>query len=67
MKHLAVAGLAALSFSFHAPAADADWPMYGGDAAKTRHSPLAQIDRGNVTRLVPAWRYDTGEKGDTQT
>ncbi|HTU64933.1 MAG TPA: PQQ-binding-like beta-propeller repeat protein [Steroidobacteraceae bacterium] len=48
-------------------AADADWPMYGGDAAKTRHSALTQIDRGNVGKLVEAWRYDTGEKGDTQT
>lgn len=47
--------------------ADTDWPAYGGDAAKTRHSPLAQIDRGNVKLLAPAWSYDTLEKGDTQT
>ena len=47
--------------------ADVDWPSYGGDAAKTRHSPLTQIDRGNVKLLQLAWRYDTGEKGDTQT
>ena len=40
---------------------------YGGDAAKNRHSPLKQINRGNVAQLAPAWRYDTGEKGDTQT
>jgi quinoprotein glucose dehydrogenase len=50
-----------------APGADADWPVYGGNAAKTRHSPLTQIDRDNVKRLELAWRYDTGEKGDTQT
>ncbi len=50
-----------------AVAADRDWPAYGGDAAKTRHSPLTQINRGNVSQLVPAWSYDTGEKGDTQT
>ncbi len=48
-------------------AADADWPAYGGDAAKSRHSPLAQIHRGNVARLETAWTYDTREKGDTQT
>ena len=48
-------------------AADADWPAYGGDAAKTRHSTLTQINRGNVGRLVTAWSYDTQEKGDTQT
>jgi quinoprotein glucose dehydrogenase len=48
-------------------AADADWPVYGGDAAKTRHSPLKQIDRANVGRLALAWSFDTREKGDTQT
>ena len=59
------AALLAVSVAVHP--ADVDWPAYGGDAAKTRHSPLAQIDRGNVKRLVPAWSDDTGEKGDTQT
>jgi quinoprotein glucose dehydrogenase len=46
--------------------ADADWPQYGGDDGKTRHSTLTQINRGNVTGLTLAWSYDTGEKGDTQ-
>ena len=50
-----------------APAADRDWPAYGGDAGKTRHSPLTQINRDNVGELALAWSYDTGEKGDTQT
>ena len=50
-----------------AVAADRDWPAYGGDAAKTRHSPLKQINRKNVGRLELAWSHDTGEKGDTQT
>jgi len=48
-------------------AADRDWPAYGGDATKMRHSPLKQINRKNVARLELAWSYDTGEKGDTQT
>ncbi|MEJ0084519.1 MAG: PQQ-binding-like beta-propeller repeat protein [Pseudomonadota bacterium] len=47
--------------------ADSDWPAYGGDASKMRHSPLTQINRGNVKQLALAWSYDTGEKGDTQT
>ena len=47
--------------------ADADWRMYGGDAGKTRHSGLTQINRDNVDRLQLAWQFDTGEKGDTQT
>jgi quinoprotein glucose dehydrogenase len=46
---------------------DTDWPAYGGDAAKTRHSPLADIHRGNVSTLSLAWTHDTREKGDTQT
>ncbi len=44
-----------------------DWPAYGGGHEKNRHSTLAQIHRGNVKQLELAWRYDTGEKGDTQT
>jgi len=47
--------------------ADRDWPAYGGDAAKTHHSPLTQIRRSNIKRLALAWSHDTGEKGDTQT
>src|SRR6185295_3732494 len=48
-------------------AAQRDWPAWGGDASKTRHSPLTRINRDNVKLLAPAWSYDTGEKGDTQT
>ena len=50
-----------------ANAGDADWPGYGGDDAKTRHSALTQINRDNVAGLELAWQYDTREKGDTQT
>ena len=34
-----------------------DWPVYGGDAASSKYSPLAQINRDNVKTLVPAWTY----------
>ena len=44
------------------PAADADWPVYGGDAGRTRYSALAQIHRANVGTLDLAWQFDTGEK-----
>jgi quinoprotein glucose dehydrogenase len=40
-----------------------EWPSYGDDAGGTRYSPLAQIDRGNVTNLHTAWTYRTGEVG----
>jgi quinoprotein glucose dehydrogenase len=59
---VALLGLAGI-----ANAADADWPRYGGDDAKTRHSALTEINRGNVNKLALAWQYDSGEKGDTQT
>ena len=59
--------VAMLAHAGVANGADADWPRYGGDDAKTRHSALTQINRGNVGQLTLAWQYDTGEKGDTQT
>ena len=70
MSYLArrlAAGLFVLACSGSPQAADADWPAYGGDASKQRHSPLAQIHRGNVKQLALAWSHDTHEKGDTQT
>jgi len=38
-----------------------DWPVYGGDAAGTKYSPLADVDRSNVAQLIPAWSWGTGE------
>jgi len=38
-----------------------DWGAYGRDPGGTRFSPLAQITRGNVTDLRPAWVYRTGD------
>jgi glucose dehydrogenase len=35
----------------------ADWPMYNRDLAGTRYSPLTQINRSNVSKLVRAWTY----------
>jgi len=34
-----------------APASDGDWPNYGRTPGGARHSPLDQIDRGNVAQL----------------
>jgi quinoprotein glucose dehydrogenase len=44
-----------------------DWPVYGGSAASTHYSTLAQINRSNVKNLQLAWSYDTEEKGGLQT
>lgn len=39
------------------PATRHEWPVYGGDFAGTKFSPLAQINRTNVQQLAPAWMY----------
>ncbi|MDH3686433.1 MAG: pyrroloquinoline quinone-dependent dehydrogenase [Myxococcales bacterium] len=45
----------------------AGWPVYGGDAGGSRHSPLTQITPANVGRLEPAWVHHAGlpEAGGT--
>jgi glucose dehydrogenase len=45
-------------------AAAQDWPHAGRDAGGTRYAPIAQIDRGNVSRLEVAWTFDTGDVSD---
>lgn len=58
-----VAGSAAGAAPATPPTAldDAEWPAYGRDPGGMRHSPLTQIDRGNVADLAVAWTYRTGE------
>ena len=46
---------------------DADWLTYGHGYANQRYSGLKQIHRGNVSRLVPKWIYQTGVDGTFQT
>jgi quinoprotein glucose dehydrogenase len=46
-----------------APAADVDWPSYGGGVLGARHSTLADLDTLSVRRLALAWTYHTGELG----
>ena len=57
---LAVLGVATAAVLAQAPAAR-DWPVYGADPGGSRYSPLDRITRDNVTKLVVAWRYHTGE------
>jgi len=40
---------------------NADWPVYGGNKAGNRYSPLTQINSSNVKKLQLAWAYDTGD------
>lgn len=62
---LAVLALAAAACSRRpgpvAPAADRDWPFYGGDAGGQRYSGAAQITPGNVAGLRMAWTFSTGD------
>ncbi|HEY8852024.1 MAG TPA: pyrroloquinoline quinone-dependent dehydrogenase, partial [Gemmatimonadaceae bacterium] len=55
-----------LPVSATAPAAlqvssDNEWPWYGRTPYGDRHSPLQQINTGNVAQLQVAWRFHTGE------
>jgi glucose dehydrogenase len=56
---LATLGILALA---SAPASDAgtEWPVYGGDSANTRYSPLSQINTSNVHQLQVAWVLQLG-------
>ena len=53
--------LAVLTGAFIAADSGGDWPVYGGDAGGSKYSPLKKIDRGNVGKLVEAWRISTGD------
>lgn len=44
-----------------APAPDAGWSFYGGDAGGQRFSSAAQITPANVTALRVAWTFSTGD------
>ncbi|HET9532444.1 MAG TPA: PQQ-binding-like beta-propeller repeat protein, partial [Blastocatellia bacterium] len=37
-----------------------EWPAYGRDPGGSRYSPLAEINRSNVSKLKIAWTYRTG-------
>ena len=41
-----------------------NWPVYGGNKAGNRYSPLDQINATNVNQLAVAWTYDAREPVD---
>lgn len=43
---------------------DSDWPYPGRDPGGSQWSPLALIDRGNVSRLEVAWTHHSGDFRD---
>lgn len=42
--------------------AGVDWSVYGGDAGHIHYSDLKQINRGNVSQLQVAWRFDSHDE-----
>src|SRR5436309_3624020 len=48
-------------------AANTEWPSFGRDYSNQRFSPLDQVNRGNVTKLAPAWHYKSGVAASFQT
>jgi quinohemoprotein ethanol dehydrogenase len=46
---------------------DGEWVSYGRDYYETHHSPLKQIDQGNVSRLGVAWSVEVGSQGKIET
>src|SRR5688572_33279969 len=42
------------------PPSYTNWTQYGGGAHSGQYSPLAIVNRSNVTRLEVAWTYPTG-------
>jgi quinoprotein glucose dehydrogenase len=55
---LPIALLCAAVSGPYATTADVGWPLNGG-VDNIRHSPLTQINRGNVKNLRVAWTYDS--------
>jgi quinoprotein glucose dehydrogenase len=43
------------------PVARGDWPRSQGDASGSRYSTLEQINKSNVTSLLPAWTYHSND------
>src|SRR5438034_9434523 len=44
----------------NAAANNSNWLMYGRTYDAQRHSPLTQINKDNVSRLIPVWTFQTG-------
>ncbi|MCX4186470.1 pyrroloquinoline quinone-dependent dehydrogenase [Methylophaga sp. OBS4] len=49
-----------LAMPWFASAADAEWPLFGGNNLHQRHSPSTQINKQNVEQLQLAWQYNSG-------
>jgi glucose dehydrogenase len=51
-------------FSAATAVGQSDWPSSGHDPGDQRFSPLTQVNEKNVTKLVRAWTFHTGDPKD---
>jgi glucose dehydrogenase len=51
----------------HGSKPSSGWTAYNGQQTGDHYSPLAQINRSNVSNLKVAWTFDTHEEGGLQT
>ena len=64
MKKLCAVGILALAVQLGAQRSDCalvEWPYWGGDAANSRYSTLADITPANVNQLERAWDWSPGK------
>ncbi|MFM8518249.1 MAG: pyrroloquinoline quinone-dependent dehydrogenase [Nevskiaceae bacterium] len=59
--HALLVVLCAATVTASAAGSGADWPAFGGDAGGSQHSPLTQINKGNVKQLKLAWQHRSGD------
>ena len=44
-----------------------DWLLYHGDFGANHYSPLSEINRNNIKRLVPMWTYKISDGGNLRS
>src|SRR5437867_2714961 len=64
MRGISALSLVCLTILSASAAQVDDWPFYGHDAGGMRYSPLAQINRANVSELKVAWTFHTEDISD---
>src|SRR5688572_8376845 len=61
---IVVAGVAVAQAQ--SPPKPQSWPTYAADNAAAHYSPLADIDKTNVSKLSVAWEWATGEEAQQE-
>lgn len=67
IKSVCASAFVAVLLSSPGFTADADWKVYGGDAAGAHYSNLSQINTANVGKLQQSWSFASDGLGNLQT